>query len=144
VIVAVFDTNVLASGAIATGGPIAFLIEAWQSGRVRPVISAHIFGELERALSNPYFATRLDAEDRDTFLALARASTTIVTITAPIPNVASTRDDNLVLATAESAGVPYLVTGDTELLRLGQYGSTEILSPRQFQQVVVNQVSDET
>ena len=128
---AVFDTNVLASGAIAIAGPVAALIDAWHRGEVEIVVSMHILGELDRALSNAYFVARLDADTRDTFLTLAR-TTTVIAITAPIPNVASTEDDNLVLATAESAGVPYLVTGDAELLRIGEYKGTRILSPRQL------------
>jgi putative PIN family toxin of toxin-antitoxin system len=131
VIRAVFDTNVLASGAIAIAGPVAALIDAWRRGEVEIVVSSHILGELDRALSNAYFVARLDADTRDAFLTLAR-TTTVVAITAPIPNVASTEDDNLVLATAESAGVPYLVTGDAELLRIGQHKGTVILSPRQL------------
>ena len=130
--VAVFDTNVLASGAIAETGSVAFLIDAWRHGRLRVVVSSHILGELERALGNAYFATRLDAHNRDAFLTLARTTTTIVKITVPIPNVASTQDDNIVLATAESAGAPYLVTGDAELLRIGEYKGIMILSPRRF------------
>ena len=131
-ILAVFDTNVLASGAIATTGSIALLVDAWRAGHVRVVVSTHILGELDRALRNAYFVARLDAERCDEFLALARTTTTIVPITAPIPKVASTRDDNLVLATADSACVPYLVTGDMELLKLGQYKGISILSPREF------------
>jgi len=132
VIVAVLDTNVLASGAIAVTGPVAFLIDAWRHGRLRVVVSSHILGELERALSNAYFAARLDTKNRNEFLTLARTTTTIVTITVPIPNVASTRDDNLVLATAESAGAPFLVTGDAELLRIREHKGILILSPRQL------------
>jgi uncharacterized protein len=132
VIRAVFDTNVLASGAIAIAGPVATLVDAWRRGEVEIVVSSHILGELDRALNNAYFAARLGADTRNTFLILARTAMTVVAVTAPIPDVASTEDDNLVLATAESCGAPYLVTGDAELLRIGQYKGTVILSPRQF------------
>ena len=60
----------------------------------------------------------------------------MVVITAPIPDIVSTFGDNLVLATAESAGTPYLVTGDKELLRLGRYKATAILTPRRFGHVL--------
>jgi predicted nucleic acid-binding protein len=103
---------------------------------VKVVVSSHILGELDRALSNAYFVSRLEAEKREAFLTLARTTMTIVAITAPIPHVASTQDDNLELATAESAGVPYLVTGDAELLRLGQNKDIIILSPRQFHEAL--------
>lgn len=133
---AVFDTNVLASGAIAVTGPIASLIDAWRRREVQVVVSSHILGELDRTLGNAYFATRLDADRRDAFLALVRTTTAIIAITAPTPNVASTQDDNLVLATAESAGVPYLITGDAELLRFGEYKGIAILSPRHFHELL--------
>jgi putative PIN family toxin of toxin-antitoxin system len=132
VIRAVFDTNVLASGAIAIAGPVTALIDAWRRGEVEIVVSSRILGELDRTLSNAYFVARLDADTRDAFLTLTRTAATVVAITTPIPSVGSTLDDNLVLATAESAGVPYLVTGDAELLRIGQYKCTVILSPRQL------------
>ena len=129
---AVFDTNVLASGAIAMTGPAAALIDAWRHGEVQVVVSSHILGELDRALSNAYFVAWLDPDTRNAFLTVARTTSTVVSITAPVPTVASTLEDNLVLATAESAGARYLVTGDAELLRIGQYKGTVILSPRQL------------
>jgi putative PIN family toxin of toxin-antitoxin system len=141
VIRAVFDTNVLASGTIAIAGPVAALIDAWRRGEVEIVVSSHILGELDRALSNAYFVARLDTDTRNAFLTLARTAMTVVAITAPIPRVASTEDDNLVLATAESAGVPYLVTGDAELLRIGQYKGTVIHSPWQLHDLLATGAS---
>jgi len=83
VIRAVFDTNVLASGAIAITGPVAALIDAWRRGKVQVVVSSHILGELDRALSNAYFAARLGPDTRNAFLTLARTTSTVVSITPP-------------------------------------------------------------
>lgn len=129
---ATVDTNTLASGAVATGGPIAILIEVWFQGDLEVVISSHIVTEPERTLRKPYFMGRLTAEMREEFLNLVRETATIIPITTPIPTAVTSRADNLVLATAESAGVAYVVTGDAELLRLGAYGSITICSARQF------------
>lgn len=130
---AVLDANTLASGAIATGGTIGALIDTWLVGaRYEAVLSTPILDELARALRKPYFVGRLSAHDRELYLAAVRRSATVVAITAPVPSVVRTRADNLVLATAASAGVPYLVTGDAELRRLGRYGNATILTPRQF------------
>jgi len=141
VIVAVFDTNVLASGAIAKTGPVASLIDAWQQRKVQVVISAHIWSELERTLSNTYFASRLDDTSRKAFLDVVRTTTTMVTITVPILDIAMTRGDNLVLATAESAGASYLVTGGVELQRFIRHQATAIVSPRQFLDQLVSSSS---
>jgi putative PIN family toxin of toxin-antitoxin system len=130
VIRAVFDTNILASGAIAAGGSIALLIDAWQRGRVQVVVSSHILDELKTALEKPDFTKRLDRQFRDRYLLIVHITVTVVAITVPIPNVAVTQADNRVLATAESAGVSYLVTGDVELQQLGRYQAITIISPR--------------
>jgi putative PIN family toxin of toxin-antitoxin system len=143
VIFAVFDTNVLAACAVASSGALATLLQAWRRGDVRVVVSSHILGELDRALDNDYFAKRLSANQRQVFLDRLAANTTMIVITTPIPTVVSTLGDNLVLATAESAGAPYLITGDRELLRIARYKATEILTPRQFGRVLeMNSPSD--
>jgi predicted nucleic acid-binding protein len=56
VIRAVLDTNALASGAVASSGTLAMLIDAWQNGDFSVIISFAILHELERTLSKPYFA----------------------------------------------------------------------------------------
>ena len=50
---AVFDANLLASGAIApAGGTLASIMDAWQDRRVIVVLSVPILDELERTLHN--------------------------------------------------------------------------------------------
>lgn len=126
------DTNVLASGATAVVGSIATLMDAWRRADLTVVISSHILAELEDALRNPYFAQRLDPRARNVYLRLVRQRATVIIITTPIPSNVSDYADNLVLATAESGGVGYVVTGDAELLRLGAFHDISILAPRAF------------
>lgn len=128
---AVFDTNILASAASAKTGSIATLRKVWEDGLVEVAVSSHIRSELERTLAKPCFTTRLDAETHERFLAIVR-SAFVTAITAPVPEVATTYDDNLVLATAESAGVRFLVTGNAELPRLRHYNAVAIVSAREF------------
>ena len=133
---ATVDTNTLASGSVAATGPIAALVDAWRRGRLDVAVSPHILAELERALRKPYFARRLDPQMREEFLALVREATTVVPITPPVPDAVSSRADNLVLATAESAGATHVVTGDAELRRLGSFRGIAILSAREFLEVL--------
>ncbi len=44
-------------------------------------------------------------------------------------------EDDHIISLAESAGVNYIVTGDEDLLILKKYGSTQIVTPRQFWQL---------
>ncbi len=45
-------------------------------------------------------------------------------------------DDLPVLGTAAAAQADYLVTGDQDLLVLGRYGTTRIVSPREFIELI--------
>ena len=132
-IAATLDTNLLASGMVATGGTIRTLLYAWiVERRDNVALSSSILEELERTLRKPYFIRRSSTHDLLAYQRAVRQTARIVTIVTPVPTVLRTRPDNLVLATAESAGVPYVVSGDRELQALGQYRAITILSPRQF------------
>ncbi len=107
-------------------------MEAWRRADLIVVVSSHILAELEEAPRNPYFAQQLDRRARNVYLRLVRQRAIVIPITTPVPTIVSEYDDNLVLATADSGGVAYLVTGDAELLRLGAFRDVAILSPRSF------------
>lgn len=62
-----------------------------------------------------------------------RATARVITISPPIPTVLTSRADNIVLATARVAGVPYVAAGDRKMQQLGQFQEIAILSPRVFQ-----------
>lgn len=53
-------------------------------------------------------------------------------ITVRISGDAPDDEDDQVLATAISAGVPYLVTGDRAFLLVDAYRGVQLLSPRAF------------
>lgn len=126
---AVWDTNVLASAAIARHGVLAELIELWRNGDIAVVVSAQIVAELESTLRKPYFLARLTDAQRDRFHALVQRFSLIVEVTAPIPSVLSQRADNVVLATAISAQAPYIVTGDREVRNLGTFQLVSLSTP---------------
>ncbi len=50
-------------------------------------------------------------------------------LTAPVSRDA---DDDRVPATAVAAGAAVIVTGDQDLLVIGRYAGTDIVSPREF------------
>lgn len=129
---ATVDTNILASGALAQKGAIASLMDAWRGGRVEFVVSRQILLELDRALRKPYFAARLDERDRRAFLNLLVQNATVVEVTEPVPAVLVDSADNQVLAAAMSANCPYIISGDRELQRLGEFQGVTILSSRAF------------
>ena len=127
---AVLDTNVLVSALLFTGPP-SQLVPAWQSGRLRPVLSAEILEEYLRVLAYPKFKLTtteirgLIEEDLLPFVATVRTpSVTVPSLRDP--------DDLKFIACAKAARVRWLVSGDDDLLSLGAVGSIEIVPAAHF------------
>ena len=132
---AVLDTNVLASGVAgiareeSTPGE---LLRRWRAKAFTLVVSEPILTELVRTLTNPYFRSRLSPIDIEAALVQLRTQARIQPITVHVAGIAAHPEDDLVLATAQSGGAKYLVTGDKPLLERGAFRDTRILSPRSF------------
>ena len=130
VIRAVLDTNVVIS-ALLFFGPPSQLVSAWQSSRLRPVVSAPVLDEYIRVLAYPKFKLT-DAEIRglieETLLPF------IETVKVPPSIIPKVRDPDDVkfITCAATAGVRWLVSGDNDLLVLRQVKSVEIISVTEF------------
>ena len=144
--IVVLDANALVSGSIArAGSTLAAIIDAWKREAFDVAISDHIFAEVRRALAEPYFTSRLTAQEIADFFELIRTTAVFVSITVTVHGVATHPEDDLVLATAVSAGADYLVTGDTRLRnRVQRYQGIEVISPRELLAILSGQASDST
>jgi putative PIN family toxin of toxin-antitoxin system len=135
VIVAVLDTNVLASAVLGLNKADSTPGELWRRWRAKVfhlVVSEPILSEQARTLKNPYFAPRLTADEVATIFAALRAEAHVQPITVHVVGAAAHAQDDLILATALSANAPYIVTGDKPLLAPGAYRGTRMLTARPF------------
>lgn len=144
---ATFDTNVIASGVLGyerDASAPGRILRRWLDGAFALITSDHLIAETKRTLANAYFVERVRSEVRlltETALAQRAVRTDI---TAVVGGVASHPEDDLILATAVSAGADYLVTGDRQLLKLSAYEGVEIVSPRDFLSILERQSHDPT
>ena len=116
---ATVDTSILAPSVRRQGHPesrLAPIIQWWRAGRFELVLSEHILEEVRRTLAKPYFVRFLTAEDQAVAIESFRLDATVVPISAVVQGVATQPGDDLVLATAVSGQVDYLVTRDRQLL----------------------------
>jgi putative PIN family toxin of toxin-antitoxin system len=140
----VVDTNVLASGLAGfrnPSSPVAMILRLWRLGVFTLVTSEYILTELSRTLQIPYFRQRLTPQQVTSAMRLLRRKTTITPITTNVHGIATHPEDDVILATAVSAKADYLVTGDTKLQRLGTYKAVTILSPKQFIEILKNDLT---
>ena len=140
---AVLDTNVLAS---ATGSfyvrdsiPAA-LLHAAILRRFQLITSAVILEELHRTLQKPYFQRRLPAQDLEEIERIITRWARSVPITVRASGVAPHREDDPILATAASARVDYLVTGDGRLREhVPSFSGIPLVSPAEFLEVLTRE-----
>ena len=104
------------------------IVRAWRAARYELVISEHILEEIRRTLAKPYFSRHLTPDDQAAGVELFQMDATVIPITAVVEGVATHPEDDLILATAVSGNVDYLVTRDRQLLRLGTYQGVRIVS----------------
>jgi putative PIN family toxin of toxin-antitoxin system len=125
----VIDTNVLVSGLLWHGAPHA-LIERVRDGTLSLITSPALLGELAEVVARPKFLPVLErsATSPDRILAELRQLAELID-PPPLPEPVSRDPDDDVLALAIAAQADLVVSGDDDLLTLGQHAGIPILSP---------------
>ena len=115
----VLDTNVLVSALAYPGSIPGRILSAWREGELDLVLSRYILDEMVRVLPRLPRITLTSAEIRDladSFLFMAE----IVEPSTEPDETLRDQADQLVLGTLRAAQADYLVTGDKDLLALGE------------------------
>jgi putative PIN family toxin of toxin-antitoxin system len=131
---AVLDTNVIISAVAARARPIAGILAAWRAGTFDWVTSPPMLDELYEALGYPRVRRLVGWSERERmrFLADLMAACLIV---EPAPGVRLTLrdpDDLVVIRAAAGGNADYVVTGDGDLLAVGEYAGIAIVTPARF------------
>ena len=132
---ATLDTNVLVSGMAGLDVPSSApgaILRRCLAGAFELVISDAIFTELERTLTKPYFRLRRPWDQIEAAVQSITRLAMFVEPEARISGVATHPEDDLVIGTAVSGNVAYLVTGDRMLLRIGVYQGVHLVTPSDF------------
>lgn len=124
--IVVFDTNVIVAALLTNG----LCHECFRRAVRRRLLASSpaLLDELESTLRRRFVVTPAAR-------AFLQAFRNQVGLVDPAPLPAPVRrdpDDDLVLATALSAGAERIATGDRDLLVLREYAGIRLVSPRQF------------
>ncbi len=126
----VIDTNVLISALVFKDSRHLPLREAWQDGRVTPLLSVRTYRELKHVLGYPMF--KLEDDQIAEGLALLGPFIEWVQLdpaqTATLPKC-SDRDDQKFVETAHCGRADALLTYDRALLKMRKRMSFEVLKP---------------
>ena len=126
----VIDTNVLISALVFKDSRHLPLREAWQDGRVTPLLSVRTYRELKHVLGYPMF--KLEDDQIAEGLALLGPFIEWVQLdpaqTATLPKC-SDRDDQKFVETAHCGQADALLTYDRALLKMRKRVSFDVLKP---------------
>ena len=130
---AVLDANVFVSGILTDGTP-RNILRAWRSGRFHMVASRATLDEIGRVLRYPKIARRHHWSETEiqAFMESLEALAILTPGQLRLEVVVADPGDNRYLECAIEGEADCLVTGDRHLLELAAYGEVEILSPREF------------
>jgi putative PIN family toxin of toxin-antitoxin system len=134
----VLDTNVLVSSLIAEHGFPRQILDTWLEDRYALVTSLYLIEELIHVLSYPRIAKRLRL-DEDELAAILAALLSKAEVTPGhlcLPGVTRDPKDDAVVACAKEGDVDYIVSGDQDLLVLGEYEGIRVITPCRFVEIL--------
>ena len=132
VIRAVLDTNVLVS-ALLFSGEMGHIVSSWQARKFLPIFSYDTFDEFRRVLAYPKFSLtprEIDALLQDEVFPFFE----VVDIEDDIIGVCLDRADDKFLSCAVAATADFIVSGDKDLLVLGNFRNIPIITAAAFQE----------
>lgn len=131
---AVLDTNVLVSGLVGQKGPPRQILDAWLEGQYKLVLSLYLVDELAHVLSYPRIVEQvhLTPEELEAVLAALLSQAELAPGRLQLQGVTRDPKDDPVVACAVEGQADYIVSGDQDLLALGEYDGIQVVTPRRF------------
>lgn len=130
----VLDTNVFVSGGTVSTGTPSQIVNHWRNQDFVMVASPQLVAEYEEVLSRPSVTkyTGLIPQENAQYIQEVKDRAFITSGTLTLNVLTNNPDDNMVLACAEEGLATHLVTGNTKDFPFKQYKGIQILTPKEF------------
>ena len=129
----IIDTNLFISFLI--GKKLQGLKELLIDFRIELIFAEQNIQELKMVSQRPKFKKYFKAGDLDDLIDLIRTIGIVIEINN-IPAVCRDPKDNYLLELARKSKANYLLTGDIDLLEIGSYKGTKIITVKAFDQII--------
>ena len=130
----VFDSNIYIA-AFATHGVCHLMLESCITEH-GVFISDFIFGEVKEKLIKKI---KLPPETVDEIISYLGEQAIVINPKNLVSGVCRDPDDDNIISLGIAVKAEYIVTGDKDLINLGQYASLHMVSPKEFSEVLKNQ-----
>lgn len=133
----VLDTNWYVSASINRRSRRT-LFDLLTDERLQLLYTDRLFEEFSEVISRPKFASIIKSVQVQRFVRLILPVLEHIQIQTPV-ELSRDPKDNYLLSLSKDGDAEYLITGDPDLLVLGQFGQTKIVRMTEFQQILVEQ-----
>ncbi|MBT3256117.1 MAG: putative toxin-antitoxin system toxin component, PIN family [Deltaproteobacteria bacterium] len=130
----VFDSNIYIA-AFATHGVCHLMLESCITEH-NVFISDFILGEIKEKLIKKI---KLPPETVDEIISYLGEQAIVTNPKNLVSDICRDPDDDNIISLGLAAKAEYIVTGDRDLLDIGQYASLHMVSPKEFSEVLKNQ-----
>lgn len=130
------DTNVLVSGSIVHHGNPAFILDSWRNGKIQIITSLEILEEFQRVMLKYLHVPKNEVEVLNAFFIWKGR---VVEPKQKFDVVKEDPNDNKFLEVAVEGKADYIVSGDRDLLRLGNFMEIKIISPTEMVNILKKQ-----
>lgn len=127
------DTNILISASISNGKPRMLLIKGI-GNEFTIVASKQLMKELGEVLTRPKF--NLSLSEITKFLSTVKRTVKLVKVKSGFNVIENDPDDNIVINTAYDAKADYIVTGDPDLLDLGEFRGIKVVTVNEMLKIL--------
>jgi len=127
----VLDSNIFISFLISHQPPISTILDLWAKGELVVYYSVEILEELETALKYPKICELVSGLETESLIDAVKIMGILVVPTKKIEICRDKKDNKYLEVSLESAS-KFLISGDKDLLVLGEFEDTSIVSPRVF------------
>ena len=132
----IVDANVWVAALLNPGKPRE-IQQKLKENRYQLFFAEPLLAELKEVTSRPKFHQKIQSQKRDRLLRLIKDRATVIQLPSASPTVSRDPNDDIYLFCAKFAKVDFIVTGDPDLLSLGEYEGTKIITPAKFLKVVL-------
>ena len=129
----VLDTNVILS-VLLFGGRLEFIRKAWKDGRLKLLFSEDTLEELVKVLHYPRFGLEDEEIDFLIYVEVLPYAEVVREVVEVDREICRDRDDVKFLECAVSGKADYIVSGDDDLISVGEIEGIKIITPAKLRE----------
>lgn len=131
----VLDTNVILSS-LLFGGRLAFIHRAWKEGKLTLLFSEGTLEELVKVLHYPKFGLGDEEIDFLIYIEVLPYAEIVEKVVDMDSRICRDRDDVKFLECAVSGKADYIVSGDNDLVSVGEIDGVKIITPAKLRELL--------